>query len=74
VPLRDRQPGEVVEVQEVEDEDPRVLRELEATGIRPGVRLQVVERTPRGVRIRWDSQEAWLDEHLAEAVHTQTAD
>lgn len=70
VRLADRQTGEVVEVREVEDEDPRVLRELEARGIRPGVRLVVVERGPKGVRVRADGQEAWLDVHLAEAVHT----
>ncbi len=70
VRLADRQTGEVVEVREVEDEDPRVLRELEARGVRPGVRLVVVERGPKGVRVRADGQEAWLDVRLAEAVHT----
>lgn len=71
VRLVDRQPGEVVEVREVEDEDPRVLRELEGRGIRPGVSLQVVERGPGGVRVRVDGQEAWLEADLAKVVYTE---
>ncbi|MDR7412691.1 MAG: metal ABC transporter permease [Armatimonadota bacterium] len=70
VRLLDRAPGERVEVREVEDEDPEVLRALEARGVRPGVRLEVVERAPGGLRVRCDGQEVWLDAHLAAAVYT----
>jgi manganese/iron transport system permease protein len=73
VPLAARGGGEVVEVQEVEDEDPAVLRALEAVGIRPGVRLEVLEGSAAGVRVRVDGQEAWLEPSLARAVHTRPA-
>jgi manganese/iron transport system permease protein len=73
VPLTARESGEVVEVQEVEDEDPEVLRALEALGIRPGVLLEVVERNEAAVRVRVNGQEAWLQPSLAGAVHTRPA-
>jgi manganese/iron transport system permease protein len=72
--LLERRPGERVEVREVEDEDPEVLRLLEARGIRPGVRLEVVERTAAGVRVRRDGHEVWLEAKLAGSVHTQPAE
>ncbi len=71
VPLSERGDGEVVEVQEVEDEDPTRLRALEALGIRPGVVLEVVQRSENGVRVRVDGREAWLERSLARVVHTR---
>ncbi len=74
VRLTDREAGQAVEVQEVEDEDPEVLRALESFGIRPGVRLEVVEREPGGVRVRSHGREVWLEARLSDAVHTVLAD
>jgi manganese/iron transport system permease protein len=71
--LLDCAPGDRVEVKEVEDEDPKVLRALEACGVRPGVRLEVLGQDARGVRVRRDGQELWLDRNLARAVHAEPA-
>lgn len=65
--------GERVEVREVEDEHPEVLRALEAWGIQPGTQLEVVERQPGRVRVRWEGGEVWLDAPLAQAIRAQRA-
>ncbi|MDR7602975.1 MAG: FeoA family protein, partial [Armatimonadota bacterium] len=73
VPLRrlaERRSGETVDVLEVEDEDPEVLRRLSEKGILPGTRLEVLEVRPEGIRIRVDDQEEVLDLDLAAAVLT----
>jgi len=62
--------GETVDVVEVEDEDPEVLRRLAAKGILPGVRLVVVRVEPEGVRVLADGQETVLEPALASAVLT----
>ncbi|MCS7173282.1 MAG: metal-dependent transcriptional regulator [Armatimonadetes bacterium] len=68
--LVERQSGETVDVLEVEDEDPEVLRRLSEKGILPGVRLEVLEVHPEGVRIRVDDREEMLEPDLATAVLT----
>ena len=44
--LLDVAPGTVVHVSRVSDKDPELLRYLSSLGVRPGVRLQLVERGP----------------------------
>ncbi|MDR5709129.1 MAG: metal ABC transporter permease [Armatimonadota bacterium] len=68
--LAERRSGETVDVLEVEDEDPEVLRRLSEKGILPGTRLEVLEVRPEGIRIRVDDQEEVLDLDLAAAVLT----
>ena len=68
--LAERQSGEAVDVLEVEDEDPEVLRRLSEKGVLPGVRLEVLEIRPEGVRVRVGDREEVLEPELAAAVLT----
>ncbi|MDR7416367.1 MAG: iron dependent repressor, metal binding and dimerization domain protein, partial [Armatimonadota bacterium] len=68
--LMERQEGEVVDVLEVEDEDPEVLRRLSEKGVLPGIRLEVLEVREGGIRVRIDDREEHLEPDLAWAVLT----
>ncbi len=68
--LAERRSGEAVDVLEVEDEDPEILRLLSEKGILPGVRLEVLDVAPHGVRVRVDDREEVLEPDLAGAVLT----
>ncbi len=68
--LTERKGGEVVEVLEVEDEDPEILQRLLEIGILPGVRLAVVRTTPEAVWVQVEDREERLDSRLAAAVLT----
>ncbi len=59
-PLNAAQPGSTLMVVHLEDEPASVFRELQATGLQPGVRLRVLERTDQMVVIERRGQRASL--------------
>lgn len=75
VRLDDVSPGQSVEVSYVADHDRAQLRYLAEIGIRPGTRLQVLERLPfhGPLRVRIGEQEHFLGEPLARAVYVNQA-
>ncbi|MDR5682673.1 MAG: metal ABC transporter permease [Armatimonadota bacterium] len=73
-PLAARRIGDTVEVAEVEDEDPDVLRRLDEKGMRPGARVHVLHRRQDGtLRVRVDGREEEIDPALSDVVLTRPA-
>jgi DtxR family transcriptional regulator, Mn-dependent transcriptional regulator len=62
--------GEELAVRRVSDRDPEVLRYLDSIGIRPGVKLRVVDRAPFDgpLTVRADGEEHGLGERLARQI------
>lgn len=63
VALCDLSPGVLAEVVHVEDEPAEIYAQLLASGIHPGMRIRLIERTPQ--RIRFESE---VDEHVLAPV------
>jgi DtxR family Mn-dependent transcriptional regulator len=63
VALGDLPPGRMAEVVHVEDEPEAVYAQLLASGIYPGMRVRVLERTPQRIRFESDT-----DEHVLAPV------
>ncbi len=55
----------------VKDQDPELLRFLEKTGVIPGVKLTVLEKTPFDgpIKVRLENEEATLGHHVASSVY-----
>ncbi len=69
--LADLAPGEVAVVQEVSDRDPEQLRYLGTLGLRPGQRVELIERLPfeGPIRLRVGDDEHLIGAPLARIVH-----
>jgi DtxR family Mn-dependent transcriptional regulator len=69
-PLADVPAGEPIEVRRVDTSQPERLRFLEQTGLKPGARVEVVERQPFGgpLRIRIGAGEQVIGAELARQV------
>ncbi len=64
-PLPELDAGEVAEIVHVEDEPASVYAQLVAEGLYPGMRVRLLEKTPRRVRFEGDAQEHVLAPVLA---------
>ncbi len=64
-PLPELDPGEVAEIVHVEDEPASVYAQLVAEGLYPGMRVRLLEKTPRRVRFEGDAEEHVLAPVLA---------
>jgi len=64
--------GDAVEILHLEDEPRAIYDQLLAHGMAPGGRMEVVERTDRGVRLRGDGREWSLDPVQAGNVSVRT--
>ncbi len=64
-PLSELAAGEVAEIVHVEDEPASVYAQLVAEGLYPGMRVRVLEKTPRRVRFEGDAEEHVLAPVLA---------
>jgi len=73
--LHDVRPGQQVEVLHVADHDRAQLRYLAELGIRPGTRLEVVERLPfeGPLRVRIGDREQYVGERLARGIYVTAA-
>jgi DtxR family Mn-dependent transcriptional regulator len=70
IPLAQVDPGEAVTVSGVTEQMPEILRYLGSVGVRPGVRLSVVEKAPLGgpVTIDVDGERHAISLELARTV------
>ncbi len=64
-PLPELEPGQVAEIVHVEDEPASVYAQLVAEGLHPGMRVRMLEKTPRRVRFEGESDEHVLAPVLA---------
>ena len=64
-PLSELSAGQVAEVVHIEDEPASVYAQLVAEGLYPGMRVRVLEKTPRRVRFEGDAEEHVLAPVLA---------
>ncbi len=64
-PLSELSPGQVAEIVHVEDEPASIYAQLVAEGLYPGMRVRLLEKTPRRVRFEGDAQEHVLAPVLA---------
>ncbi|MDQ7828022.1 MAG: metal ABC transporter permease [Armatimonadota bacterium] len=67
--LSELQPEQAGTVTRVEDEDPEVLRLLEATGLVPGRRVRLVRAEPDGVRVAVGDGEIAIPRRVARSVY-----
>ena len=65
IPLTDLPPGELAEIVHVEDEPEAVFAQLVAEGLYPGMRVRILETTPRRLRFEADAEEHVLAPVLA---------
>ncbi len=64
-PLSELGPGQVAEIVHLEDEPASIYAQLVAEGLYPGMRVRMVEKTPRRVRFEGEAQEHVLAPVLA---------
>lgn len=60
VPLTDLEAGQDGEIVHVEDEPPAVFAQIVAAGLMPGMRVHVLERSPRRIRLAAEAEELVL--------------
>ena len=73
--LEEAQRGERLEVVSVFERDRRFLEYLDAAGIRPGVRIEVVDAPPtKPAEVAADGQRLRLERHAASKIWVRTTD
>ncbi|HEX2273833.1 MAG TPA: metal-dependent transcriptional regulator [Acidimicrobiales bacterium] len=75
-PLYNLEPGDVAEVAVPGSTDPELIEFLDTLGLRPGVRIEVVEKHPFDgpVVVRVDGQERTVGERVARQIYVKKAD
>jgi DtxR family Mn-dependent transcriptional regulator len=69
LPLRELAAGQRATVQQVQDDDPALLRRFEALGLRPGALITLVDAPPGGpLRLRVSGRAVVLDATAAEHI------
>jgi DtxR family Mn-dependent transcriptional regulator len=74
-PLYNLEPGDVAEVAVPGSTDPELIEFLETLGLRPGVRIEVVEKHPFDgpVVVRVDGQDRTVGERVARQIYVKKA-
>jgi DtxR family Mn-dependent transcriptional regulator len=69
IPLAGLPAGQSAVVSRMSDRDPELLRQIDALGIRPGVRMTILANTDEGISILLGDQERLLPTRMSELIH-----